>query len=462
MTAPSLYPYQVEGAAWLRPRRAALLIDDMGLGKTPQALAALPDRAPVLVICPAVVKGSWSAEARSWRPDYSVEILSGSSSFRWPGPGEILITNYEILPPCRREVTRRASKPGRTKLDDHNDAEMLARAKKVPAPPDGVVIIADEAHRLSRNKTRQTDRFRALRTRVLRAGGRLWGLTGTPLLNRPLDLWNLLTSMSLAEDSFGSFPQFAAAFDAQQGPFALEWGKPRTEVYRCLGRVAKRRLKRQVLSELPEKTYRTIPVSLGPDACRLADEALERLTAGGVDILRASVEALRIAVGEVGFATLSRARAALAAAKTDAALDLVEDYEAQGVPLGVLSDHREPVERIADRTGWAGIHGGVSAAERSRIVDRFQAGELAGVALTIRAGGVGITLTRASDVLVIDRDWTPALNLQAEDRFHRIGQDRGVVITDLVADHVLDERLTEVCRGKLELMAAIDQIAEAS
>jgi hypothetical protein len=424
---------------------------------TPQALCALPSNVPVLVIAPAVVKYSWANEAAAWRPDYRVDVLSGVGSFRWPDPGEILITTFGLLPLCVREVTLREEK---RKISPAEAKELKKQARKLPKPHPRTVIVADEAHRLSNNKTNQTLRFRALRTKALNREGRCWGLTGTPLLNRPRDLWNLITSLGLARE-FGSWPWFCEAFNAEQGTYGIEWGKPNYDMLLpALSKIAKRRLKKHVLPELPEKIYRTIPIELGDNNRRLCDAAIEALEAAGVNFLTASVEAIEMAAGGLSFETLSRARAALADAKTEAALDIVADFEEQDTPLVVMSDHRRPVEAVAKREGWGAIHGDVSAADRARVVERFQAGELRGVALTIAAGGVGITLTRASNVLRVDRNWTPALNVQAEDRCHRFGQTRGVVITDLVADHPLDERIAEVCAEKTELAAAIDRIAE--
>ncbi|RLE28247.1 MAG: hypothetical protein DRJ65_00020 [Acidobacteria bacterium] len=451
---PKLRPYQREGVEWLRHMIKALLVDDQGLGKTPQALCSLPQCGRALVVAPAVVKSLWAAEARIWRPDYHPTILSGGGSFRWPEPGELVITNYEILPPCSREVTARRKKGQKSDLLN----ELQRQAKALPQPPDGVVLVADEAHRLGKNKTYQTLRFRNLRTKVLRRDGRCWGLTGTPLLNRPLDLWNLVTSIG-AQKEFGSYPWFCRAFNSTEGDWGLEWGKPNLDMLiPALKRIAKRRRKADVLPELPPKTYRTIPVDLGDEARKLADAAIEALAAAGIDLETATAQALEIAAGRVGFTELSRAMTALAKAKTDAAIALVEDFEAQGEPVVVLSDHRYPVETIASRKGWEAIHGGVPSSKRGEIVERFQAGEYRGLAMTT-AVAIGITLTRSCHVLRIDRNWVQALNLQAEDRLHRFGQKRGVIITDLVADHYLDERVDDVLKQKTELASVIDGIA---
>jgi superfamily II DNA or RNA helicase len=138
----------------------------------------------------------------------------------------------------------------------------------------------------------------------------------------------------------------------------------------------------------------------------------------------------------------------LAKAKIEAMLQIVEEYEEQEEPLVVFSAHRAPIDLLEGREGWAVITGDTRPEDRTKIEDAFQRGELRGIACTIKAGGVAITLTRASHALFVDLEWTPALNAQAEDRICRIGQSRGVIITILVADHPLDIRIAQLLAQK--------------
>jgi SNF2 family DNA or RNA helicase len=154
------------------------------------------------------------------------------------------------------------------------------------------------------------------------------------------------------------------------------------------------------------------------------------------------------------FELLSAARAALATAKIPALLELVEDLEEQEEPCVIFSAHRAPIDALAEREGWAVITGDTSATKRTEIEEKFQRGELRGIGATIAAGGTAITLTRASRMIFVDRDWTPALNEQAEDRIHRIGSKKPVLYTNLVADHVLDRRIAEVLGRKRALIDA--------
>lgn len=428
----ALYPYQREGIAWLAPRIGALVADDMGLGKTIQALAALPPSAPVIVICPAVAKSVWRAEAAKWRPDFRVFVLEGRGSFRAPRRGEIVCVNFDILP----------------------SEESLAAARLHPsatlALQPGTVVIVDEAHAVANSKAARTKRVRALSKAARENGGRCWALTATPLKNRPPELWNVLEVAGLARETFGSWPQFVHAFNGRKGRWGgYEWGDPRPEVADLLRRVSLRRRKVDVLADLPAKTYRSLPAAIDKATAKLCDEALEALGGGAVE---AAIE--KLLASKLGFKELSAARAALAKAKIPAMLEVVEQYEESGEPLVVFSAYRAPVDLLAGRPGWASITGDTTPEQRGEIVERFQAGVLQGVACTIRAGGVAITLTQASNVLRVDREWNPALNAQAEDRCYRIGQKSAVLVTDLVAEHKLDERIAFVLAAKQALIGA--------
>lgn len=414
-----LWRFQSTGVAWLRQRTAGVLGDEPGLGKTVQALTAAADWAPVLVIAPAVAKGVWRREAARWRPDLSVSVLSGRGSFRWPLPGELVVTNYDILP----------------------DQETLS------PPPQGLVLIVDEAHALKSTGALRVKRFRPIAGAALQAQGRVWLLTGTPLLNRPPELWNLLNHVGLAVEAFGSFPRFRKLF-AYGG--AGRWGTPKAEAAELLKRVMLRRMRHEVLPDLPTKTYQEVPAPIDDNTRRLLDEFRAELDRAGVDLERV----LSIPKGSDAFMMISRVRAALATAKIPTLLELVAEAEEEGDPILVFSAHRGPIDLLETREGWAVITGDTPPAERTAIEDRFQRGELRGVGLTIRAGGVAVTLTKAHRALFVDLEWTPALNAQAEDRICRIGQDRGVIITRIVGDHLIDQHVTAKLHEKQKLITA--------
>jgi hypothetical protein len=175
---------------------------------------------------------------------------------------------------------------------------------------------------------------------------------------------------------------------------------------------------------------------------RLCDRALEAWNdAGNPRVLPA-------------FEDMSAVREALSRAKIPALIELVESYEDAQEPLVVFSDHVAPVVEVGSREGWAAITGDTPPAQRAAIVQAFQAGGLRGLALTITAGGLGLTLTRAAHAVFCGLNWVPANNVQAEDRLCRIGQARGCVYTVIEADHELDRRINEVLGEKTELFLA--------
>jgi hypothetical protein len=226
-----------------------------------------------------------------------------------------------------------------------------------------------------------------------------------------------------------------------------------------LRRVMLRRNRAEVMSDLPPKLRvdRTV-TDLSAATVKLCDQVVEVMRERGLDVTDADLE-----LEQIPFELVSRVRASLAAAKTPAALEIAEQYEAEGVPLVVFSEHRTPIDALAKREGWATITGDTPSEERGRIVERFQAGELVGLAGTTQAMGVGVTLTRAHHVLMVDLNWTPARNSQAEDRCCRIGQEADTVhVTRLVADHVLDARILELLTFKQRIIEGSVEAATSS
>lgn len=430
----SLFGYQIEGIRWLSPRRTALLADDMGLGKSVQALMSVPDGSPILVVCPAVAKGVWLREAKRWRPDLKGVTLVGRNSFRWPKPGEMVITNYDILPDLDKKDIRKSVHAG---------------------CPENVVIVADEAQALKNNKAKRTKRFRSLGKYALNSDGKVWLLTATPMLNRPVELWNILQAADLASEAFSNWEKFVELFSGEKGRWGgYEWGEPTKKAAKFLRRVCLRREKRDVLPDLPSKIYSTLDVEIDKKTQTLCDSILESIQAAGVN-LDAAVDAASDAAlrGSVAFEEISAVRASLATAKIPSLLKLVEDYESSDTPVVVFSAHRSPIDIFSDRQGWAVITGDTSPKKRTQVEDDFQAGKLKGVAATIQAGGTAITLTHASNMIFVDLDWTPALNAQAEDRCCRIGQNFSVQVTRLAANHKLDQSVVQLLAKKQAIIS---------
>lgn len=414
-----LYEYQRVGVEFLALHDRALLADEQGTGKTIQTLVALPANARVLVVCPASLKYNWRDEFNKWRPEYKVTIAVGRDGFSVPNEGEVVIINYDILP-------------------DWEDGIPVAYKALLSQ----VHLVADEAHQVKNYKSKRSKKINAISA----ACKAVWFLTGTPLMNRPQDLFGMLSAGNM--NVFGSWTKFTNLF----GGYQDKWGgwhfqEPSPEVPERLRRIMLRRLKSEVLKDLPPKQEKIVEVNdLGARFRSSLDKHWDAWSSKN----------------ELPpFEEFSGVRAELAKARIPAMMELVESYEDSETPLVVFSAHKAPVQELGKREGWAAITGETPPEERRNIVAKFQGGGLNGVALTIAAGGVGLTLTRASDVLFVDLDWTPAMNLQAVDRLHRIGaKGEAILITYLQSSHPLDQHVQNLIRQKMHIIEkAINETA---
>jgi hypothetical protein len=420
-TEKGAYPFQLDGIAHLASHPRALLADDQGLGKTIEVLLALPKDAAVLAIVPANVKFNWRNEAKKWAPHFEVKCLSGrkclDSLAALPAPGEMVVVNYDILPKWAA---------------DPSDEEKAALK--------GIILIADECQRAKNHKAARSKRVRGIAEHC----AQVWGLTGTPLQNRPPDLWGVLQSLNMGREVFGSWGTFTRVMNGYKGRYGWEWGIPTPECPERMRRVMIRRMKEEVLPDLPAITRQALVVNgLSKTLLKKLDQLWEHW-------------ADTIAIGELpSFDEFSEVRAEMAKARTPAMLDLVADYEENEKPVLVFSAHRFPIDTLAARDGWATITGDTPAAKRAEIVEAFQAGKLKGLGLTIKAGGEGITLTRADTEIFVDLDWNPSGNRQAEDRMRRIGQEAASLhVIQMTSDHKLDRHVNALINSKAQVIAA--------
>ena len=434
LRSSKLFPYQREGVAYLTTRKACGLFDEMGLGKTVQAIMAIPTLAdgkcaPTVIVCPTSVKGVWRSELKKWRPAIrQIFMLAGRHNMVPPEAGEVVILNYEILP----------------------DKEDLDLFQEEQAWTPGTVLIADEVHATKTGRAKRTKLFRQLREIILDRGGRSYGLTGTPLLNQGRELGEVCKSIGIFSDAFESEKDFESCFHGEQDYYTGRWKtdfrNPKPELAQRLATISLRRHRKDVLTDLPNKTHGT-PIEADPPtgiAAAICDEALaDSLITDALKSLHDNTEDQMAGMG-----ALSAARKALASCKIPKLLEVVEEYEENGHPLIVFSAHRGPIDVLAKRSGWITITGSTNPVKRSQIEKDFQAGKYKGIAGTIRAMSEGITLTHSHNVLFVDLDWTPARNAQAEDRACRIGQQNGVLVQHLVADHELDEMIHELLVAK--------------
>ncbi len=460
-------PYQKVGIAFLSGLDRAVLADPTGIGKGLQSLGALDPKPRCLIVCKAIMKGcyvggaprgGWADEIRKWLgPSVKITILSGRASFRWPDENEIVITNPAILP----------KSPGESKVVK---GQIVGPPPEVPAatePPEGVVLIVDEAHEYTNPKAQQTRRIRHMVRLVHRKKGRTWALTATPIANKHEDLWNVLEVFELAELVYGSYERYKALWGVQLEQITRDrtvkrWGEPDLEVVELLKPWMLRRNKADVLPELPKITFDTIVVEVDKSTLALCDKAMSELKKGGFDLDKA-IEFLD--EGKLSFEMLSKAMEALSRVKAPAALEHIVEIEVQGEPTIFFAAHLAVVEAVSKRKGWGmitgeratvNLDGTPKTVTRAEVVRAFQDGELEhGVAGTIQAMGTGATLTRASRAFFHSRLPSAIKNLQAIGRIERLGQEHPMRVTNLAANHPLDIRLAEIIETKLDLHASV-------
>lgn len=422
-----LFDYQVDGVKWITKQDNCLVADQMGLGKTAMALISLDEKFGALVVAPSHLKLNWRAEAIKWRSDLKVHVIKNKKSFRYPEPGEIVVTTYGLIPEKFQLPPKKRKNPNIT--DKDRDAM------------GNTVLIFDEVHALKNPKTIKFKKAREL----MKIAHKTIGLTGTPILNRELELWNMCRAIGIETKIFESFPRFLYLFGGRKGKYGYTFSGPKKETPKILRRAMLRRLREEVNIQLPDKMYVEIQVELPEKTKRVLDNAW--------DVYKNSKY---FSDDELPpFEQLSKEKEELAKSKIDVLKKMVEDFEEKDILPIVFSAHQAPIEEIGKRKGWEVIKGGKTSVQKHKIKEKFQAGNLRGLAATIKAAGTGLTLTRSHHVIFNDLDWVPANNVQSEDRAARIGQEqKKVVIYHLVADHPLDRHIRKLILKKMALAHA--------
>jgi len=441
-------PFQRAGIAYAMDRKAVLIADEMGLGKTIEAIGiinAVPAIRSALVVCPASLKTNWLREMERWltRP-MTVEVANGETP-----QADVVITNYEQL-------------------------------HKLPLAPVDLLIV-DEAHYLKNPKAKRTklvSKFAKLADwRVL--------MTGSPILNRPIELHSLLDILDPGAWPFWPFAQtYCNAFKSRWG-WDFSGASNLGDLQRKLrSTLMVRRLKADVLTELPAKRRQIVPLSAKAYSAVLKAEAkaqsridadiealeLARDLAEAVDDKVAYDEAVRnlSARNTIAFTEMSMVRHESALAKAPAVADHVEVLLESVDKLIVMAHHHDVVDLLVERLadyGVVSLTGRDNQASRQDAVDRFQSDPETRVFVgSIQAAGVGLTLTSASLVVFAELDWVPGNMSQAEDRVHRIGQTDSVLIQHVVIDGSIDATMAHTLVSKQAVIdgALDDDIPDAT
>jgi len=411
------FPYQYQGIAWLFSHKSALLADEMGLGKTMQTITAIRlllrsgQVRRILLVCPKPLIPNWQREFQTWAEEIPVVTLEGDTARRrmlWTMPGiPVMLVNYELM-------TR--------------DCETFAEGELPPFD----LLVLDEAQRVKNRESRTAVTARGIPRK------RSWALTGTPIENRPEELASLFEFMNVIPK--GGTP------DLKQ-----------------LSRIAKdyilRRTKNLVMTDLPPRLDRNEILELSP-AQRLAYDTAEKdgviqLNEMGDSISVQHVFELVLRLKQISnYDPLTGESAKLERLAAD-----MEEISASKGKAILFSQWTRTIDWIAQRLERFDpliYHGGVPTKQREPILDKFKNDPDSNLLLmSYGTGAVGLNLQFAGYVFLFDRWWNPAVEDQAINRAHRIGQKTQVIVTKFISKDTIEERIDLVLQQKRELFAAV-------
>jgi SNF2 family DNA or RNA helicase len=425
-----LRPYQVHGVAWLSARAGrgygGVLADEMGLGKTLQAICLLATRrsaVPHLVVCPTSLIGNWQRELARFSPTTPVIKHHGAGrelpeSF---APGTVVVTSYSVL---------------------RKDEPLVGTGWDV--------VVFDEAQQI-KNPEAQASRAAATLSATVRIA-----MTGTPVENRLEELWSLfnVTNPGLLGNRARFRQRFVAPIEQRRSATAAA----------ALNSMVKphllRRTKAEVAAELPPKQYSTIICTLTDEQVRLYREAVDRAFSEGLGggigrsgrVLALLTSLKQICNHPAQFLGSDLAETGRSG-KFDRATEMLAEIVDENDRALVFTQYRAMGEllssHLADALGIRPIpflHGGLSSERRDQLVHAFQEDDEAPpiLLLSLRAAGFGLNLTRATHVMHYDRWWNPAVEEQATDRAHRIGQQRTLNVHTLVTGGTVEDRIAQM------------------
>lgn len=439
-----LRAYQLDGFRWLgaleRMGCGGILADDMGLGKTLQMIAHILARreageeGPTLVVCPASLVYNWMAELERFAPSLRAVALTGAAPARAAAiarsaESDVLVTSYDLM---------------------KRDIEELCRQ-------DLRRVVLDEAQYI---KNPGTQAARA--AKLLPAPAR-FALTGTPVENRLSDLWSIFDF--LMPGLLGGRDAFARRY---QGPVEAGEEGAAARLRRITGPFILRRLKADVLADLPEKSESVVMAHMSGEQERLYRACEERLALQVAHEAPAEFGRKKLQV----LAELTKLRQICCdprlayedydggSAKLETCLELVRTALDGGHQVLVFSQFVSMLQIVGDRlaaerVGFERLDGSCSKEARAALVERFQAGRTRVLLVSLKAGGVGLNLTAADVVIHYDPWWNVAAQDQATDRAHRIGQTRAVNVFKLIAQGTVEERILAMQEGKRELVESV-------
>ena len=397
-----LYKHQVQAIEWLGQRPKAILALDMGLGKT--CVSSLDLSVPALVVCPASLKLNWQAELAMWRPELGVQVVRSPKD---PIKGlDVTIVNYDIL----------------GKLD-------------LPTP---TTLIVDEAHYIKNYKAKRTKLLMSL----IKATPNVSLLTGTPIVNRPIELWTLLYSIGATKLGYFEFGmRFCAGWKTPWDTYDFSGSSRKGELIKVLEPFMLRMTKEECI-DLPSKTYRIIALDLS------VDKREKQFSQDQIDT-----------PDSIPFEAISDIRRLNAERKLDQSISYIKDCLEQTDKIVVFAHHTHIIDGLMDALKEfepVMVTGSVKNEDRHVAVQTFQNNPKCRVFVgNIKAAGVGLTLTAASHVVFVEAPWSPADLQQAADRCHRIGQQNNVTIDLLTITGSIDEIILHKILTKMDVIDSV-------
>ncbi|MBT1175065.1 SNF2 helicase associated domain-containing protein [Bifidobacterium sp. LC6] len=479
-----LRPYQADGFRWLSTLCdkgfGGILADEMGLGKSVQLIALILSRyqraartetaeplKPSLIVCPASLVYNWAAEFAKFAPSFNAVVVAGTKTERRNAIARafhadeptVLITSYDLL---RRDVEEYTA----------DDSGSIEQGSDTDGKRHCSIMALDEAQYIKNHTTKIAKAVKSV------AADHRFALTGTPIENRLSELWSIFDF--LMPGLLGSYKRFRERYElpianARAADSTTAEGRAAAEVNPEAARVAhrlqalvgvfiKRRLKRQVLTDLPDKLENTLTVQLEGEQRKLYAAHEQRLRMQLEHSEEADFNTSKIRI----LAELTRLRqiccdprlvyadAKDQSAKLAAIAELVETCVNEGKKALIFSQFTSFLELIAARFDEQGLRyytitGSTPKKQRLALVDRFNADDTPAFLISLKAGNTGLNLTGASVVIHADPWWNAAAQNQATDRAHRIGQTEDVNVYQVVAKDTIEERILELQHTKSEL-----------
>jgi SNF2 family DNA or RNA helicase len=479
-----LFPHQRAGVKFLATAKRALLADEPGLGKTAQAIRALKelkeqgeDSFPALIVCPNTLKKNWAREFARWYPEVTTQVIKGTTTQRkkqFDTPADVYIINWESLRTHSRlapygsiALARCSACGGHDERVSLNRCEVHERELN---QIDFKSVVADEIHRSKDPKSKQT---RALWSATGDAKIR-FALTGTPIANNVVDMWSILHWLS-PEDWSSKTKWIDRMIDTMMNAFGgmmVIGVKPHMEeeFQKTISHHMRRMLKARVLPWLPDvvNERRDIEMSTKQKKAyeQMRDHMIAELESGEAlsapSVLTQTIRLLQFASSYADMVvneTTGEPSAVLSepSCKVDSLMDDIKNGDFGDDSVAVCAVSRQLIELLSKALTKADIqHGLITGAqdedERQQAIDDFQSGRIKWILFTAQAGGVGVTLTAARRLIMLQRPWSLVDHKQAMDRVHRIGSEihDSVIITDYVTEGTIEERVLQVLETKAD------------